>query len=98
MAEANAKVAEGLFKQVMNGNTGATIFWLKARCGWREVQDVNLNKKVSYVVALPEVASSVEAWVEKVEREQAIRNKDHQSDRVELPDGAPALLKLSKPL
>jgi hypothetical protein len=34
--EANAKVAEALFKQAIEGNTAALIWWTKARMGWRE--------------------------------------------------------------
>jgi hypothetical protein len=35
--EANAKVAEMLFRQVTEeGNTTAAIWWTKARMGWRE--------------------------------------------------------------
>ena len=35
--EANARVAQSLFQQATSGkNTTATIFWLKARAGWRE--------------------------------------------------------------
>ena len=39
MIEANARVAQCLFKQAtVPGNIAATIFWLKARAGWREKQ------------------------------------------------------------
>ena len=35
--EANAKVVETLFKMATSGkNTSASIYWTKARCGWRE--------------------------------------------------------------
>jgi hypothetical protein len=35
--EANARVAQSLFQQATSGkNTAASIFWLKARAGWRE--------------------------------------------------------------
>lgn len=34
--EANAKVANALFQQAMDGNTTAQIFWLKTRAGWKE--------------------------------------------------------------
>lgn len=40
MAQANAKIAGTLFQQAMSGNTAATIFWLKARCGWREKHEI----------------------------------------------------------
>lgn len=34
--EANAKVAESLFRQATTGNVAAAIFWLKARAKWTE--------------------------------------------------------------
>jgi hypothetical protein len=34
--EANASVAETLFKQAKEGNTTAMIFWLKSRAKWKE--------------------------------------------------------------
>jgi hypothetical protein len=35
--EANTRVAQCLYKQATTpGNIGASIFWLKARAGWRE--------------------------------------------------------------
>ena len=37
--EANARVAQTLYQQATTpGNIAATIFWLKARAGWREKQ------------------------------------------------------------
>ena len=36
LIEANAKVAEALFKQAIGGDTTAAIWWTKARMGWRE--------------------------------------------------------------
>lgn len=37
VTEANARVAQCLFQQATTpGNVAATIFWLKARTGWRE--------------------------------------------------------------
>ena len=36
--DANAKVAQGLFNQAVNGNTSAGIFWMKTRAGWKETQ------------------------------------------------------------
>lgn len=35
-AKANARMAQNLFQQGMDGNTVAAIFWLKARAGWSE--------------------------------------------------------------
>lgn len=34
--DANAKVAQALYQQAVNGNTTAMIFWLKTRAGWKE--------------------------------------------------------------
>lgn len=34
--EANAQVAQRLFKEAVDGNITAAIFWLKCRANWRE--------------------------------------------------------------
>ena len=45
IAEANAKVAQTLYQQATTpGNIAATIFWLKARAGWREKQVVEMTE------------------------------------------------------
>jgi hypothetical protein len=42
--EANARVAQTLYQQATTpGNIAATIFWLKARAGWREKQQVEVT-------------------------------------------------------
>lgn len=44
--EANAKVAQSLFHMATQGkNVAAAIFWLKARAGWREKQEIELSTK-----------------------------------------------------
>jgi len=44
--EANARVAQTLYQQATTpGNIAATIFWLKARAGWREKQQVEVTGK-----------------------------------------------------
>ena len=44
MTEANAKVAQSLFQMATQGkNVAAAIFWMKARAGWREKQEVDAN-------------------------------------------------------
>lgn len=52
--EANAKVAETLFKQgTRDGNTTALIWWTKSRMGWREPkQEVELSGTVNVATAL----------------------------------------------
>lgn len=50
VAKANAKIIEALFRKAMGegpGATAAAIFWAKARCGWKEVNDVRLDFSVS---------------------------------------------------
>ena len=36
--DANAAIGKTLYEQARNGNTGAAIFWLKTRAGWKETQ------------------------------------------------------------
>ena len=59
--KANAKVAESLFKQAINGNVTAQIWWTKCRMGWKEppaaiavsgrvdstIEVINARKRVS---------------------------------------------------
>ena len=44
---ANAKVAQSLFNQAINGNTSAAIWWTKSRMGWKEIRDQNVNVSTS---------------------------------------------------
>ena len=44
VTEANAKVAQSLFNMATQGkNVAAAIFWMKARAGWREKQEVRVG-------------------------------------------------------
>ena len=44
MIEANVKVAQSLFQMATTGkNVAAAIFWMKARCQWREKHEVTLS-------------------------------------------------------
>lgn len=61
--EANAKVAQSLFKQATNPdkpNVAAAIFWLKCRSGWREDQDTPGKKEAADV--LSRVAQKGTEW------------------------------------
>ena len=52
--EANAKVAEALFRQAtVDGNTAALIWWTKCRMGWRPttLRAMGLNGSVQKVTA-----------------------------------------------
>ena len=44
MVEANVKVAQSLFTMATSGsNVAAAIFWMKARAGWREKNDLEIT-------------------------------------------------------
>ena len=44
--EATAKVAQSLFNMATQGNNvAAAIFWMKARAGWREKQEIELSSR-----------------------------------------------------
>ena len=43
--KAIANVAQNLIKQAQDGNTTASIFFLKTQAGWRENIDINANIK-----------------------------------------------------
>ena len=49
--QANAEVAQSLFRIAVSGNDGpavtAKIFWLKTRAGWRETQSIEITEKRS---------------------------------------------------
>lgn len=52
--EANARVAQTLYQQATTaGNIAATIFWLKARAGWREKHSVEVTGKDDAPIAAP---------------------------------------------
>lgn len=61
--EANAQVAQSLFKQATNKdkpNVSAAIFWLKCRAGWRE--DVEDSSKKEARELLSKVADKGTDW------------------------------------
>ncbi len=41
--KANAAIAGALFKNAMEGNVAAQIFWCKTRLKWRETAELDLN-------------------------------------------------------
>jgi len=80
MAEANVKVAQTLFSMATRGdNTAATIFWMKARAGWREKQEVVVEPGTGWFIQGVAESPSVEAW----EREaQGLLGPGPRSDAV----------------
>ncbi|MGI8546638.1 MAG: hypothetical protein ACR2M1_04780 [Gemmatimonadaceae bacterium] len=49
--EANAKVKQTAFKMATSGtDTAMTIFWLKTRCGWKEISVVQTQELPQIVV------------------------------------------------
>ena len=52
MVEANVKVAQSLFQMATSGkNVAAAIFWMKARAGWREKQEVTGGLTLEQLIA-----------------------------------------------
>ena len=50
VAQANAKVAEGLYKKALGDgpqSTSAAMFWLKTRAGWKETTNLNHTGEVA---------------------------------------------------
>jgi hypothetical protein len=62
--KANANVGGKLYQTAMNGNVTAMIFWMKTRGGWREVQHIEHQVEMQYVVEAPKVAKSTEVWLQ----------------------------------
>jgi hypothetical protein len=59
LIEANAKVAEALFRQAtVEGNTAAAIWWTKARMGWRERSGAEHSGSLD--IAVRNAADSIE--------------------------------------
>ena len=66
-AEANTKVAQSLFRMAtQKNNVAAAIFWMKARGGWREKQDVRpmVESDLSYLTD-----AELAAEIARLERE-----------------------------
>lgn len=65
--EATTKVAQTLFSMATSGqNTAAAIFWMKARAGWREKQEIVLSTK-------PVIAMTDEELAQEIARERTAR-------------------------
>lgn len=65
--EATTKVAQTLFSMATSGqNTAAAIFWMKARAGWREKQEIVLSTK-------PVIEMSDEELAQEIARERTAR-------------------------
>lgn len=58
--KAIANVAQNLIKQAQDGNTTASIFFLKTQAGWRENIDINANIKAE-VSTLADIMSEIES-------------------------------------
>ena len=58
--KAIANVAQNLIKQAQDGNTTASIFFLKTQAGWRENIDINANIKAE-VSTLADIMNEIES-------------------------------------
>lgn len=62
-ARANARVGQRLFEMASSGqNTAATIFWMKARAGWREKQEIDVNLRSIPAAEAPDAALQAVAF------------------------------------
>jgi hypothetical protein len=73
VTEANLRVATSLFKMATSGQIpAATIWWTKARMGWKEAHDVNVggqdNNPVRIGIDQPP-RETREQWLERRDRE-----------------------------
>ena len=64
--EATTKVAQSLFRMATEGNNvAAAIFWMKARAGWREKQQVELSGPDGGPVEVESTRLSLEMFFEE---------------------------------
>ncbi len=68
--DANSKVAKALFTMAtQKNNVAAAIFWMKARAGWREKQEIEANITAAvaprYVIHAPAKCATAEEWLER---------------------------------
>ena len=76
--EATAKVAQTLFQMATSGqNTAASIFWMKARAGWREKHEVQVAGPGGRPIAL-EVSDVRERLAERIAR--LARDVEHEPE------------------
>lgn len=61
--EANLKVVGALFKNCMEGNVSAQIFWCKTRLGWRETSSIEVTHAQRGVISDKEL--SADEWDKK---------------------------------
>jgi predicted ArsR family transcriptional regulator len=77
--EANAKVAQSLFNMATSGrNVAAAIFWMKARAGWREKNELHVsltNQAIEQMsdAELEEVIRTTRAEVKEMYRAEVTR-------------------------
>ena len=64
---ANAKVAQSLFYQAINGNITAAIWWTKSRIGWKEARD-----QIVSVTNGDDLVKRINAGRDRVEKMRAV--------------------------
>lgn len=67
--DANAKVAQSLYQQALNGNVTAQIFWLKTRAQWRETTYHEVSGEVAHRHFVAEIPApvTIDQWVPQIE-------------------------------
>ncbi len=75
--EANAKVAQSLFHMETQGkNVAAAIFWMKARAGWREKQEVKVSTDNMEELTDAQLHQVIYSWG----RGEGRRSERHRAD------------------
>lgn len=82
MAEANVKVGQTLFGMATTGNNvAATIFWMKARAGWREKHEVVVSADPLETMSDAELQEAIAAVTEALEQAKAREAMDTKIGR-----------------
>ncbi|WP_458094211.1 hypothetical protein [Roseomonas sp. WA12] len=82
--EATVKVAQTLFQMATSGqNTAASIFWMKARAGWREKHEVVLSAKPAGEMTDAEL----EEEIARARAARLVLNRDGPAEGEDSSDG-----------
>lgn len=77
-ANVDAYVASRLMEKIKDGDTGSIIFYLKARCGWREVNRTELTGANGEPIAVKAVEAMTNAELLEIAR---MRTTDEKADK-----------------
>lgn len=86
MVEATAKVAQSLFQMATTGNNvAAAIFWMKARAGWREKQELRVGPS-----QLDEMSDAELERIIRYARDEIAEAEEREAEAARLAHDTPA--------